>query len=308
MHEEQPGLVVQHMVVDSGDLDAVAAQGADHGVHFLGDEDEVARDGGAGSAQRLEVDRDGRPHGRRRLHAAAVDRLAPRKVVLQDAAVQLALGADRTVDGRNVELGRDGRGRSGRRRSREGCVAQGQARVQGGCELHRIAVRFHVHVHGRRFGAQQVVVQGGDLEAAGLQLRHYRVDLRMGQDQVAHDHGLVPHGLEGDPGAQSEAGLQRHAIEGHRQVRPWQGHLVDPAGLHRARLAQRLAHGVPVGLGLGLGGEEAGSKGPGDQQTAHVHRGVLRDTIRAQSETQLKRRRRPYRSRRKPAASVSGRP
>jgi hypothetical protein len=70
-----------------------------------------------------------------------------------------------------------------------------------------------MHVKRRRVGAQQVVVQGGHLQALRQELAHHRIDLSFGEDQVAHHHRFVAHRLEGDPAAKREAWLDRHAIE-----------------------------------------------------------------------------------------------
>ena len=61
-----------------------------------------------------------------------------------------------------------------------------------------------VHVERQRLGAQQVVVDRGDLEATLEQLRHHGVDLGLQEHEVAHRHRHVPHRLERDPAAERE--------------------------------------------------------------------------------------------------------
>ena len=62
-----------------------------------------------------------------------------------------------------------------------------------------------VHVERRRARAQQVIMHGGDLEAALDQLGHDRVDLGVEQHEVAHRHGSPVCWLERDPAAECEA-------------------------------------------------------------------------------------------------------
>ena len=59
MHEVQPRLFVEHMAVKGGYLDAVLTQRLDDGVHFIGDQNEIARYRGLAGAGRLEVDPGG---------------------------------------------------------------------------------------------------------------------------------------------------------------------------------------------------------------------------------------------------------
>src|SRR3954466_5170329 len=42
MHEEQPRLLVQHMAVQRGHLDAIGSQRLDHGIHFVIGKNEIA--------------------------------------------------------------------------------------------------------------------------------------------------------------------------------------------------------------------------------------------------------------------------
>src|SRR5437899_11587084 len=57
MHEEEVRAVGQHMTVEGRDGDAVVAQGTDHGVHLIPDQDEVPSDRRLATTRRLEVDR-----------------------------------------------------------------------------------------------------------------------------------------------------------------------------------------------------------------------------------------------------------
>src|SRR6266849_9976686 len=46
MHEEQPGLLIQHVVVERGHLDAVGPEGLDDRIDLGGPQHEIAVDGG----------------------------------------------------------------------------------------------------------------------------------------------------------------------------------------------------------------------------------------------------------------------
>src|SRR6516162_9554533 len=62
MHEEQPRLLVEHMAVDRGYLDAVRAQRLDHRIDLVSGEHEIAGDGGLAAAGGLEIDACGHAH------------------------------------------------------------------------------------------------------------------------------------------------------------------------------------------------------------------------------------------------------
>jgi hypothetical protein len=51
------------------------------------------------------------------------------------------------------------------------------------------------------------------LQALGKQLAHHRIDLFFGENEVAHHHRFVAHGLKGEPAAEGEAGLEVYAVE-----------------------------------------------------------------------------------------------
>ena len=50
-------------------------------------------------------------------------------------------------------------------------------------------------------------MDGGDVDPVGEQCAHNRRHLGLGQDEITHHHGLVPHGLEGDPSTEGKARL-----------------------------------------------------------------------------------------------------
>ena len=121
--------------------------------------------------------------------------------------------------------------------------------MEGLRQLHGIAVAHHVHVHGRGLGAQQVIMERGDIDAAFFELLHHGVHLVLQQDEIAHHHRCIVDRLEGQPTTEREAGFERDTVEAHLQIRARQADAVDAAGLYRAGFAERLADGVPVGLG-----------------------------------------------------------
>ena len=73
------------------------------------------------------------------------------------------------------------------------------------------------------------------------ELRHDRVDLFLGQDQIAHDHALIAHLLEGEPAAERKAGFERDAVERDLQIGARQTDPIDAARHRRTGLSERLA-------------------------------------------------------------------
>ena len=80
---------------------------------------------------------------------------------------------------------------------------------------------------------------------------HHRVHLRAREHEITHDHGIVAHRLECEPGAKREARLDLDAIEGDLQVGTRQADPINSAGLERTLLAEGLSDRFPVGLGCG---------------------------------------------------------
>jgi hypothetical protein len=87
----------------------------------------------------------------------------------------------------------------------------------------------NVHVVGGRVGAQQVIVKGGDVDAARKQFCHHRLDLGLGQHEIAHDEGAAGHRLETEPASERQRRLNGHAIDGHLKVAAWDAVAVDIA-------------------------------------------------------------------------------
>src|SRR5258706_8500495 len=56
MKEEQPRLLIQHVAMDRGHLDAVRPQSLDHRVHFVTRNHEIAGNSGLTATGRLEID------------------------------------------------------------------------------------------------------------------------------------------------------------------------------------------------------------------------------------------------------------
>jgi hypothetical protein len=78
VHEEEPRLLVEHMTVQRGHLDAVLPQGPDHRVHLVAEQHEVGRR--LAVAGRLEADAGCEPEQSRRgqRHPVLRDLVAPR--------------------------------------------------------------------------------------------------------------------------------------------------------------------------------------------------------------------------------------
>src|SRR5947209_6324217 len=89
VHEEKPGLLVQHVAVNRRDLDAVRTQGLDDRVDLVGGEHEIAGDRSLAAAGWLEADpgRQAQRGGWCERHALFGDLIAPGYAKLVDAAV-----------------------------------------------------------------------------------------------------------------------------------------------------------------------------------------------------------------------------
>ena len=79
--------------------------------------------------------------------------------------------------------------------------------MQGGCQLDRVAIAQDVHVERGWLRSEQMIVHGGDLDAALGQLLHDGIDLVGGEHEVAHDHRHAAVGAEREPAAQGQVGL-----------------------------------------------------------------------------------------------------
>ena len=109
-----------------------------------------------------------------------------------------------------------------------------------------------VQIERHRFGAQQMVVDRRDFEAARLQLADHGIDLAAQQDQIAHDHRTIMHRLERRPAAKRQTGLDSDIIDLHLQVGPRKAIAVDVARDGRASADGRIDL-LPVDA-LGMGG------------------------------------------------------
>ena len=75
-----------------------------------------------------------------------------------------------------------------------------------------------VHVECRRIAAQNVIVNGGDLEAVLDQLGHHWVDLGLEQHEVPHHHCAAMRGLECGPAAERQCRPNGDTVKRHLQV------------------------------------------------------------------------------------------
>src|SRR5206468_5989283 len=106
MAEEQAWLLIEHVAMKRGHLDAVGPQGIDHWIDLVSSEDEVTGDRCLAATGGLEVDGLRDPHrtDRREFHAAFADGIAARHSELVDAAIVLTLDANDLVELRRVEV------------------------------------------------------------------------------------------------------------------------------------------------------------------------------------------------------------
>ena len=127
-------------------------------------------------------------------------------------------------------MSRSTAGGGARRGGGERRLAFGKRVADRGRHFDRIAVAADMHVEGRRTRAQQVIVDGGDVEAALDHLCHHRFDLGLQQHQIAHRHDFATHGLERDPAAERQRRLDRHAVERHGEIGTRKAVTMDVAG------------------------------------------------------------------------------
>ena len=244
MHKERSRLIVQHVIVQRGHLDARIAQRGQHRFHLLRFQHEIAGDRGLAATCRLEIDSRGGAHGGRHRHAIVDDRVATRDAELQHAADGIALAADHLLDLLGVEI-RFRRRRCARCRKRR--VADRERIVQCRGQARRVAVSIDMHVERGRLRTEQVIVHGRHRHSAGQQLRHHRIDLVLGQDKIAHHHRTVAFGLEREPAAEGQSRQQRHAVDRHVQIGARESVAMHIAGHRRTGSTQRLIDLAPVG-------------------------------------------------------------
>ena len=119
------------------------------GFYLASGDDEVAGDRRLAAAGRLEVDHRASAHGGWDRHAALSDRVLARNGELIDAAIDLPLHANGTVQGGRVEFDLCGL-RRGRRRRPKWRLALAKRGADGSCYGDRIAMPMNVHVVGRQ--------------------------------------------------------------------------------------------------------------------------------------------------------------
>ena len=275
MKEEQPRLFVQHVAVDGGYVDAVRSQRSDHRIHLVAGENEISGDGCLAATGGLKTDgyrHAHRPH-RADLHAIFHDWITAWHGELIDAAVCLSFDADDLIKLCGVEI-------DGWRWHRGGCREWGLAPRRQGFPNNQshpcgIAMASNVHVERSGRGAQQVIVNGGDLKAAFDHLEHHRIDFGLKQHEVAHDHGVSVHGLERNPASECQSRLDGDAIEGNGQIGTGETiavHIARDRGLPSKRVIDLL----PVDFLSGRDRRERGRKDRGHKPKFDTHLSVLR--------------------------------
>src|SRR4051812_30910089 len=154
MKEEQPRLLVQHMAVNGGDVDAIRSQCPDHWIHLVAGENEISGDSCLAATGGLKA--DGYRHAHRpdgtELHTVFRHWIAARHGELIDAAVCLSFDADDLIELCGVEI-------AGRRRGccgcREGSLARRQGIANDAGHLCGIAMASDMHVERGWAGTQQ---------------------------------------------------------------------------------------------------------------------------------------------------------
>src|ERR1700677_2451171 len=91
MNEERARLVVEHVVVNRGDLDAIVLQRLDERIDLARERHEVASNGRLAVARRLKIDGDRRAHRAGNRHAVLLDAVRARHAVLIDPVIVAAL-------------------------------------------------------------------------------------------------------------------------------------------------------------------------------------------------------------------------
>src|SRR6059036_715864 len=143
MHEKEARAVGQHMAVKGRDGDAVVAQGSDHGVHLIPDQDEVPGNRRLAPTGRLDVDRRRETHRGWNVDAIRRDLLCPRHADLIHAAVDLPVIAEDLPDLGGVDAEASGRYRRGG--GTERCLGEGQRGVDRRRESRRGPIPADVH-------------------------------------------------------------------------------------------------------------------------------------------------------------------
>ena len=110
-----------------------------------------------------------------------------------------------------------------------------------------------MHIEGRGRGAENVIVDGADVQPAVEQFDHDGRDFRVEQYQVAHQHGFSLHGRKSDPSSERQCRFDRDAVQRDVQVGAGQSVAVHFT-TDRCGLAQRSIYLLPVDVG-GSGGQ-----------------------------------------------------
>src|SRR5712664_2169129 len=108
-------------------------------------------------------------------------------------------------------------------------LVEGGTQARG--ELARIVIGPEMQEEHARLFVEHVAVQGGDLDAVGLQGLDHRVDLRTEQDEVTGDGCRVEtRGLEVDGNRRAHRARQRHTLIGYG-LRARNAELIDAAAI-----------------------------------------------------------------------------
>ena len=198
-------------------------------------------------AGRLKIDGDRRTHGAGNRHSILLDAVRPGHAELVDAVVVAPLEADRLVDFRriNAEIG-CGRSRSRAHLPRGLAFLQRDPRHCGPIVRHRPCL-----IRACRRSADWRAAGGCArpyLQTFRQQFRHHGIDLRFGQDEIAHHHRRVAHRLERDPAAERKARLELDAVEADLEIGSGKSIAVNRAAYRRGAAKDEIDF-LPVRFG-----------------------------------------------------------
>lgn len=106
MHEEEPGLLVEHVAVKCSHLDVAGVKSLNNRIDLVSCQNEVAGNRRLAVAARLKADPSCETHWTRRIyrHALHCDGITARNAELIDPAIGVALDAHDLVKLRSIKL------------------------------------------------------------------------------------------------------------------------------------------------------------------------------------------------------------
>src|SRR5262245_53482461 len=218
MKEEMSRLLIEHMHVNGGQLDAIRPQRTNNLIHLIARYDKVACNCGSPTAGRLEIDcgsQSQRTGGAKR-HSVFGHRIGAWHSKLINAAVWLTFDPDDFIEACCVEI--NGRWWSGCGRRRQRCLAGRQCVVNSACHFGRIPMPANMHIESRWGRAQQVVVDCRYLNPAGGQLGHHWIDVGFEEQETTQDDDDAIRRFECHPTSKGQCRFDGDADERYGEV------------------------------------------------------------------------------------------